>query len=517
MKGNTLGGTTIALCYPPGTSCWWTESVPVVTINNLVFEDIDSPTDTNPTANGGGLRIFPERTTPGDTVNRRRIRVKATLSLPVQNVWMHFKSFDVDDPTAYNNKVDRGANYDGGDNRGNTPNGILSAPNSSGSNQSYSIFTDINGVAEVDLLVTQNPGDNFKVAATGSTAIITDVRVDGTDIEDSSNNTLPITGAKVTPLLTVWRKMHIELDNMGQVAGNWVTGTITTATQVGSTTVLDLSSTPQCDDYDGQPRAQIVGLSNYGIVGCDYYNNRITIDKKVSVPGVTGATFYIYDDDDYDELTDDDIVNNGDSLETSIGNLDSLTRMQESDDPVENIFAPAFIRPVFDGGGNASWSDPATFTANVATTDVATPQLFNDWDSNGQGMNDFWIVYLQIGYQPDLELDGDPSLIGWGVPTEHRIGETPAYVSNSINDNCTGMPRGGYFSIIYQETQRDWFWLNWLTNDNSVAPHEIGHAFGLDHIANTHMGEGWDGYNKTAWDPEHLHILRCRVKSPGYN
>src|SRR6185369_6291063 len=89
--------------------------------------------------------------------------------------------------------------------------------------------TDANGVAQVELTVTAQPGDNFKVAAGCNTNYLNGVVVAGTDLRDGSGSTLPTDRAKPTDMVTVWRKVHVEVDSMGLVTGNEVAGTVSKA------------------------------------------------------------------------------------------------------------------------------------------------------------------------------------------------------------------------------------------------------------------------------------------------
>src|SRR6266852_8323428 len=66
-----------------------------VTAMDLVA--INSPLDPNPNM-GGGQRIFPDRVTPTDAINRRVVRVRAATDFG-QNMPVYFRAFDVDDPS----------------------------------------------------------------------------------------------------------------------------------------------------------------------------------------------------------------------------------------------------------------------------------------------------------------------------------------------------------------------------------------------------------------------------------
>lgn len=285
----------------------------------------------------GGDRIYPDKTTPSDGTNRKRVRVKATLSAAVISVPIYFKSFDVDDPSSNASPVDpdaEGANS-GDDNRAatNKP-GILSPANQTGTTNTVTLTTNSSGVAEADLTVTMHPGDNFMAAASGDPSIVSGIQIDGITLKDAGNNTLPITRAKNTTMLTVWRKLHLEVDNMGAVTDNFATGTITSAVRVGNTTVLTVNSTLDVNQYENG-RMTITGMSSYDVLSNTA--NTVTIDKKINTSQATGSVFTMVDDDDYDN---DNNPNTGDAGEASVATVTALSKMQPSDSSSSNVFAP---------------------------------------------------------------------------------------------------------------------------------------------------------------------------------
>ncbi|MBX3297783.1 MAG: hypothetical protein KF762_18960 [Acidobacteria bacterium] len=160
--GATGGGTTSDCLITPGPK--------VLSVNYELIHTDDLPIDANPNA-GGGLRIFPDKKTPNETVDRRRIRVKAQYSQMTAGIRIYFRNFDVDDPSADTAPIDANDNPSvkaGNDNRGNvdgnssTKAGVLTAPSGSSGCQTYSsglsCLTDSSGIATVDFVVTMQPG-----------------------------------------------------------------------------------------------------------------------------------------------------------------------------------------------------------------------------------------------------------------------------------------------------------------------------------------------------------------------
>lgn len=173
---------------------------PTGTVDSLILEQIDSPLDANPNS-GGGLsvsdnrRIFPDKVTPSDALNRRRVRVRATTSLGA-NKTVYFKAFDVDDPSSDATPVDANGSA-GNDNRG-VP------ANSFGGLSATSAQTDSNGVATVEFMTTMQPGDNFRIAASADQTYLNGLFSTGISVKDSTGAFLPTQKAKATPMLTVW-------------------------------------------------------------------------------------------------------------------------------------------------------------------------------------------------------------------------------------------------------------------------------------------------------------------------
>jgi hypothetical protein len=216
----------------------YTANVLVVNgVQSVTIDKIDPATEFNDNPNtGGGKRVFPDKNDPSDTVDRKRVRVTALTSLPSKKT-IYFKSFDLDDPSANAAPIDTNGSV-GDDNRGGvgTPAhaGLLSPVGGTGTTNSASAKTDTSGNASVDLVVTMQAGDNFMVAASDDLTYLNALTVNQILLQDSGGN---IVGsgtpkAKASPMLTVWRRVHVEVDSMDVVPttapwNNHVSGHIT--------------------------------------------------------------------------------------------------------------------------------------------------------------------------------------------------------------------------------------------------------------------------------------------------
>ncbi|MGI8811441.1 MAG: hypothetical protein ACR2IH_02800 [Pyrinomonadaceae bacterium] len=196
---------------------------PVPPVMSVVLEPIDSPI-TAPSA-GEGKRIFPDKNTSNDGVNRKVVRVKVVVPLLAptpDNVKVNLQAYDVDDLST-DSIIDSNGNL-GDDNRptGIGPGTLSYSITDPGTSSWAQVGVDGNGEAIAYLTVTMQPGNNVVIAA--STGSLEGVVVDGTGLKNANGISLPTADIKRTELLTTWRRLHIEVDAMGVVQANSVTG-----------------------------------------------------------------------------------------------------------------------------------------------------------------------------------------------------------------------------------------------------------------------------------------------------
>lgn len=177
----------------------------------------------------GGWRFFPDANDFGDRdrpldESYNVVRVQAQINPAIADVNVTFRPYDVDDPSV-STYID--VNGDpGGDNRGTFADFQFVRPGPSTANGYHgrlrpvgvqewgaegaplTVQTDAQGIAEVELLTTFAPGDNFRVAAAinpASVMALANVPTKGDVI------TFPGT---IAEQLSVWRRFHIEQDVM---------------------------------------------------------------------------------------------------------------------------------------------------------------------------------------------------------------------------------------------------------------------------------------------------------------
>ncbi len=496
-----------------------------VYVSKLEYEQIltdDLPLDVNPATNpGGGVRIFPDKKTPAETVDRRKIKVKAQYSQATAGVRIYFRNFDVDDPSADVAPIDANDTASvntGNDNNGNvdgtaaTRGGLLSVPAagqpnpyncqpfSNSSASGVSCETDSTGVAKVDFTVTMQPGDNFAVAAGPDETYVSELTSadDGINLKDGNNIQLPFTAtgfggknqclntslpACRTLMLTVWRRLHIEVDSMDLVTGNRIEGEIPTGGQAPVGNVqIDIEADKSFDVNRFQNGRMVIGGQSYLVVSnsvstppvapSTVHTGSIVIQNPNAFNIDNGEEITVYDDDDFND--DDSTGKDGDIGEDVDLPPDDLVRSSDVSCSTTlttncNSFGPAYVKPYYDLVGS---HDDTYFVTNVNVSgNPAIPQppeirYHFDFDNEVyEAREDFWTVYVNGAYQYDVRVDGDPS--GTAV-----LGAV---------DSLTGDGEG---VLIFMETTRS----SENPNPNSrpisrayTVAHELGHLFSGRH------------------------------------
>jgi hypothetical protein len=500
LKGLAVGETLSHACSEIGcATAPGPLDITIVGLTSTELVALDGPLDGNPNA-GGGQRVFPDKETPSGPV-RNKVTVRATAT---PGATIIFKAFDVDDPSTDAAPVDPNGTS-GNDNRGTPQSGTLS---------SSAAQADASGFAQVDLTVTMHPGDNFRVAGACDQTYLDGVAGAGTGLRDADGAPLPTAGAKSTDLLTVWRSFHVEVDHMGAVSGNQLVGAIQNAqpNKSKNTTVLTVDQpTGQTNRFEGG-LLRIEGIGDFPVIASS--RTKVTVTGSVAFSQAVAKAFTLVDDDDFN--ANDASGLRGDEGEVVAPTGLTFILMQDSDNPAENIYAAAYLRPRYDGGGALSFNGAAPFVLNILTEprdpSFFIPQMAVAQNSNAPGIESdaFWVVYIQLAYQGGLTEDLDP-----------KKGEVPiGGITDRIEffDDATSevsVPQGGQGSLAFLEDDRDADLT--LGHDFRIrtAPHEIGHQFGLQGDDPRRAFGIMNVTGALAFVPRHLNVLRWRVKSPG--
>lgn len=444
-------------------------------LRSVEFVEMDSPLDDNPNV-GGGLRMFPDKNTPTDTVNRKKVKVRAE-GPPDKDVF--FKAFDVDDPSSNTTPIDSNGSA-GNDNRGMPQAGILSA---------ISARSNSAGIAEVEFTVTMQPGDNFVVAASLNQASLNGFSI------DMAGQTLP-TDVKATSMLTVWRKVYIEVDSMGPVQGNYAKGAVHIAASTkcrdntnNCTLILGLplqDSIQQSDPWSDIARFQF-DVDNGGSIGAieidgigtyPAYVSKSNVGNGQFIPIIVEADlknkdvknkmFKLYDDDDFNG--NDGVFKRGDEGENIPEPNTGLITVS---------LKPAYIAPVFLYDNP---SVPFRLNSYESPTDLGY-----DYDIEGLRSQEYWTMYILGAYQPQRTVDDDLS------------NEKAAYGATDIGLRGSSV----FFETVWHELGPS------AGADAIVAAHELGHQFGIrDHNDGGLMADYGSLAQTTSFTDRSLNTIR---------
>jgi hypothetical protein len=517
----------VTATYGPG--CTATSTGRVHQVQSVVWQEINLGTtnsflDANPPSNpGGGWRIFPDKQNPGDITNHAIVLVRATVTPAFSNVVVYFTSFDVRDPThvmPLTNITTRGV-----DNVRRPQYGSLTP-------STHFALTDASGAASNYFRVTMQPGDNFRVVASCDPNFASQYQADINSTTGGivDTNGFPIASGYVTDMLTVWRRLHVEVDSMAAVVNNSISGNVTGITdgisiphkallnvnlRTGLTPNDNSSNLDVCVTCNGRfenGRITIGDSTTTGLMGNgdtyvstqsgDWFNIPFGITgSNGSSPIVTGQiiglavistigdSFFTVNTDLTPGLFDGGIINvAGQTFDVFTNGVDTVNVIEQGilpfhdlhDDDYDTLLPhsydlsvlsaalqQAYVSVVDDGGGNTSNNQMNnTFAANLTTNQIE--QSFN---RQANGDDAFWVAYVLMSYQYTTDSDFDPD-------SEGGTGG----VTLDVSDNCT-VESGGVGSQVFVETVRDR-----LANGGDVIglearvlAHEVGHQMGLAH------------------------------------
>ena len=541
---------------PPSSACLTTQANSSKVIHTT-FEQLQSddlPIDVNPNT-GGGLRIFPDKKIPTEMTDRRKILVRAKIGSNAAGIKVYFRNFDFDDPSANAAPIDANGSA-GNDNKGNvdgttnTRAGQFSASLSQYDCQisaaGAECFTDSNGETIVYFSLTMQPGDNFSVVAGTDSAYLNSLTLaaDGVNLKDTSNVQTPVSRTSDitecyrsavnvcrTDMLTVWRRLHIEVDSMGIVQNNFFEGImprtiiLSANNQLGGSEDIELNL-PANSNFGGGRLASDNGVSLYVDGSSCNAQNICTVSltnkgfRKVQIP--QGTAFKLYDDDDFN--VDDQGSLNGDFQEdvgypnNAFENSDNFKHIQNadglySDGTPKNVYAPSYIRPEYDWSKNNYNQDNIPFLLNINENENdLLPVIDQHRGSRNSESDNFWVAYILIAYQGNKAEDGDGDIHTPGIARN-------GFTSDVVNDSQS-VPAGCDGAIFFIEVASD----RERQGNPSDRPvlttiaHEIGHQFGiLGDQANSQkiMGYYPNGPVQFEFIPDHLNLMRWRIPSPG--
>lgn len=468
----TASATVKARAYKSGmaASSVTTATYTVYNVTRIDFEAEHSPLDANPNA-GGGMRMFPERRGTWDTNFRDSVIVVATVSPAVPNLQVDFRVFDPDDPSSNAAPVDpNGAAGD--DNLQDLTFRPLKGTLSGGGAR-----TDRFGKARVRLTIGWQPGNNYVVAATTSSSYASGLRLrasNGAVVEDRDGGALPSARAKLSPMLTAWRRVHVEVDRMANVIGNAVTGQVAavTTTPLRGTSTIDLG----------------LNLPAPGALGTDGLLNRfeggtitITVNGSSTAYSVISSTAAVSGNDRvvvsgivpaaaqgqrYRLVDDDEAHGYGDGAEIPFPDTGRLVA----------CFAPAYVLPVFDLP-NVRPTVPFVLNTGSSAGDLLQLYRFDNNINFAEKQQTYWVVYVLGALQGPVGEDGDPD----DSNNDGRLDE-PGGIAVGTVDALNGVGAVIYYEGLYERSGGRRVPTNSVgTGEQDVVAHKVAHLFGAEH------------------------------------
>lgn len=431
---------------------------------------------------------------PNDTV---KVKVKLNVE-PTRPIEFIFRAFDMDDPYSWDDEVDPLANSR--DNRGRTPN--YWGEFVGGENEHFPVEFE-SEEEEFEFRVTMQPGDNFRIVGGGDVMTLMNLHNDDGKIgdkyeqrnlyqqwiydpdvmdaeDDPKKARIPEHDKYVSDMLTVWRRIWLEIDEMDNVKGNEVVAkvvgfsegeTLTTEHDDGTaTTRVQQWLTINKNLYNELPETSKFGradyVDNYRHGGIEIDGGRYGIAKSTANPSGYDRIL-VFQKADIPGFTRDQVMNKTITIRDDDMFWEGEPVPQIDRSRFEEVFKEAYIYPV---------PEPIypikklPFRLHAITDDEAELHAQMDPTFDGKGFDndpEFWIVYLINGFQGKLDEDGDSEGVALAGQADRGRG---------VNT--------GYGAFIYQESGRELannFGNNpgWRVSD--IVPHEVGHMFGGAH------------------------------------
>lgn len=459
--------------------------------------------DANPKV-GGGMRIYPDATSPTDSVSGRdrvKVRIKTTPPVPLQTVRLRW--LDVDDPIDWADDYqfiidsnDRGG-FRGNDNRGN--------PDAVSLTQTQ-LLLDSQGEAVTEFIVSLQPGDNFRVAAAldGPGAVNHLNQLQVTDlvtpfyVTPDQEQVEGFIGA-LSPLLTVWRKLHLEFDSMVAPPTSGpealyepvVLFRVTPNRPIAGHSQVTLIWTNGLEGYNHYERGklEITGAGGYRTL-----NSRTTrvpggrMFTEVELDAVlatntVGLPAKLYDDDDQ-YLTNDPLYPSNLGLQSPP--LPALNQIGAFLQAAQPKYAAAYITLVDANAMGWNTQPNIAFKRYVAPYTTAGTILDNgNLQLKGTDRAEFWAFSVVFAYQPTTVF----GFFGIGPVIEVAFfddgdwdGETP--LSGSTRENpVTGTPEP--YSAVFLEAIRDYEFGR--RGNSPPQPTEFVHPIRAPSLANQYI------------------------------
>ncbi len=432
-----------------------------------------------------GKRYFPGAESQSETAYRNKINVK--VSVPgYKNGKVKLRAFDVDDPTPISGVDDDSGNSLGDDNNelefslSGGFSGIVSVGTKESvslTENSITLLLDDEGEGVAEFILSPQPGNNYRVAAEllmdGQTSEIGNLQVDTEGDNYVTADNEPVEDLKVrvvSDILTVWRKLHIEVDSMDGYETNTETnsdsGDITGYADTTFGKAQLQTDVTLIDDVDrfqfgtlevDSEVIEVVGNSDNLISNdtIDVWNYQsFSFDSN----DVIGQSFTIYDDDD--------------RFVETLGFGPSLPKTSIAPDLIKALkskYAPVFIE-VLDANALGLNSDTSIdFKLNETVLGNSFPDVFDD-AKDLSTTKFFWTHTVTFGFQPGKGNDGDSNSEGT------QFGATPL--------GLFGLEGKGYSAVFVESVREEVFDPIVMVTDYILNPEDFYSAYEVERRAN---------------------------------
>lgn len=425
-------------------------------------------------------------------------------------------------------------------------------------------LTDKNGLAEVDLAVSFNPGDNFRVVASlidkcndRDKKGVGDLETLAVPTTGKVSDKIPGFGGLATDQLSVWRRFHVETDRMAK--------TISADKLNGSIKVEPIATGVK---IDGKPlfSCKVENLAQ-AVLEDEYAGGILRINGKNFVihgntPSIRGGLAFLASIETLGNpgkgeftIFQDDFKFDGNNAPTEKVNTEddsALYQLMKAGTVDRNVnrYADAYLEPEYEALKEFASNDKKkdSFVESiphfeVTAEDLAKLNKARATSKPGAETDLFWTTYVTTGYEAGKEFDSDP------------IGELPVLGLTFASFGGFVIPKlsDSQMSVILFETARDDLVqrvriqqalnpqqkpktkeeFDRLFNQtlSQITVHEVGHQFGLvreqdmprgstfkhrSDVPNIMHAEIKDStLDNFFFDPIEISALRVRRRSPG--
>ena len=392
-----------------------------------------------------GTRIFPDATSPTGADSNWKQDLYIDISVTnYANKTVFLKVFDVDDPSDVTDSqhvldtTDSSTRKAGNDNATN-PSSAQGGFFVSNSSTLINVTLDGSGHGSAEFRVAPQPGNNYRVALGFNSGDFNSLQVtDATLPNYVQPNDEQVVGfiGRISPLLTVWRKLHVEVDSMQQWTSLKPSPDRTTAVgdfwQANSpnptiTSTLTLGSAlPQGNNfYSG-------GYISSGAVNLEIATNT---DSTITVLNPNGSTpLTVQEKEEFLNGEFDVFDDDGAGL-----TMAELPKASLINDEVKKRFRRAYVE-VEEVTPSPTTRSQLPFELNNSVLNPFT-SLDDNQDMPNSDRPEYWYHLLVGAYQGDVTSDADPE------SEDILLGATgAASLLYSIN---------AHFSVVYSEPIRE--------------------------------------------------------------